>query len=222
MAAPASIRDFAVGLMGSSPYDGFDPAPYPLDVTGWGSTHPWFNDVITQFRPRSILEVGTWKGASAINMARVARRLVPDAQVLCVDTWLGSHQVLWSNPEFRRQLLLKNGFPQQYFQFLANVVHSGLKDAIFPMPMTSYAATGILKQAGMQFGVIYIDAHHDEDEVLGDVNRCWELLAPGGMMFGDDYLVTEPGVIAAVNRFVADRKLYLFTAQEKWGVQKPA
>lgn len=221
MASPASIRDLVVGLMGSSPYDGFDPAPWPLDVTGWGSTHPWFNDILAQFKPRSILEVGTWKGASAINMARQARRHVADAQVLCVDTWLGSHKVLWSTPDYRRQLLLRNGFPQQYFQFLANVVHSGLKDAIFPLPMTSYAATGILRDAGMAFDVIYIDAHHDEEEVLGDVRRCWDLLRPGGMMFGDDYLTTEPGVIAAVNRFAADRKLYLHTAAEKWGIQKP-
>jgi hypothetical protein len=41
------------------------------------------------------------------------------------------------------------------------------------------------------------------------------------MMFGDDYLTSEPGVVAAVNRFAADRKLYLHTAAEKWGIQKP-
>jgi hypothetical protein len=38
--------------------------------------------------------------------------------------------------------------------------------------MTSYAATGILRDAGMTFDVTYIDAHHDEEEVLGDMKRC--------------------------------------------------
>jgi hypothetical protein len=128
-------------------------------------------------------------------MAQLARRFNPQAEVLCVDTWLGSHRVLWSTPEYRRQLDLKNGYPQQYYQFLANVVLSNMRDVIFPMPMTSYAATDILLASTLRFELIYIDAHHDEDEVYGDVKRCWKLLRPGGTMFGDDYLVTEPGVV---------------------------
>jgi hypothetical protein len=217
----SSVKDFVVALMGANPYDGFDAAARELDVTGWQSTHPWFEQIITQLRPRTILEVGTWKGASAIHMARIARRYNPQAEVLCVDTWLGSHRILWRTPEYRRQLELKNGFPQQYFQFLANVVLSGMQDAIFPMPMTSYAATDILSESDVRFEVIYIDAHHDEDEVYGDMRRCWNLLRPGGMMFGDDYLVNEPGVVKAVNRFAADTGLYLNTQLEKWAIAKP-
>ena len=140
MGLPADIKSFIVGLMGSNPYDGFDAAAYQLDVTGWGAHHPWFEQIIAQVKPRLILEVGTWKGASAIHMAKTARRFNPGAQVLCVDTWLGSHKILWTRPDYRSQLLLKNGFPQQYFQFLANVVHTKMQDSIFPLPMTSYAA----------------------------------------------------------------------------------
>lgn len=217
----SDIKSFVVNLMGSNPYEGFDPSPYKLDVTGWQSYHPWFEGTIAQVRPKLILEVGTWKGASAIHMARAARKLVPDAQVLCIDTWLGSHRILWSDPTYRQQLMLKNGFPQQYFQFLANVVLSQLQEAIFPMPMTSYAATDILRASGLKFDLIYIDAHHDEDEVLSDMKRCYELLRTGGIMLGDDYMNSEPGVIKAVNRFVAENALYLNTAQEKWAFSKP-
>jgi hypothetical protein len=218
----AAVKDFVLSLMGTNPYEGFDTAGRQLDVTGWQFRHPWFESIITQVKPRAILEVGTWKGASALLMAGVARRMNPQAEVLCVDTWLGSHRVLWSNPEFRRQLLLKNGFPQQYYQFMANVVLSGMQDAIFPMPMTSYAATDILSGSPLRFEVIYIDAHHDEDEVHGDMRRCWPLLRPGGTMFGDDYLPNEPGVVKAVNRFAAEQGLYLHTQAEKWALQKPA
>jgi len=217
----ASVKDFIVGLMGTNPYDGFDASTRQLDVTGWQFRHPWFESIIAQVKPAAILEVGTWKGASAIHMAHVARRVNPQAQVVCVDTWLGSHRVLWSNPDYRRQRDLRNGFPQQYYQFLANVVLSGMQEVIFPLPMTSYAATDILLASDLRFEVIYIDAHHDEDEVFGDMRRCWKLLKPGGMMFGDDYLVTEPGVVKAVNRFAADSGLYLHTQQEKWALQKP-
>ena len=216
-----NVKDFITGLMGSNPYDGFDASAYPLDITGWGSQHSWFEGIIAQIKPRSILEVGTWKGASAIHMARLARRYHPDAQVLCIDTWLGSHRVLWGNPEYRKQLLIKNGFPMQYFQFLANVVHSQQQDAIFPLPMTSYSATNIIASTDLRFDLVYIDAHHDEEEVYSDMKRCWDLLKPGAMMFGDDYLMNDRGVIAAVNRFAYEQKLYLSTAQEKWALQKP-
>jgi hypothetical protein len=221
MDANTDIKALVVGLMGSNPYDGFDAAKYPRDVTGWQSRHPWFEQIIAQVKPRRILEIGTWKGASAIHMAQLAKQHTPQAQVLCVDTWLGSHRVLWTTPEYRKQLDLKHGFPQQYFQFLANVVHSGLQEHIFPLPMTSYCATDILAQSGWEFDVIYIDAHHDEDEVFSDMRRCYGLLRAGGLMFGDDYTPAETGVVKAVNRFVADHGLYLSTQAEKWAFQKP-
>lgn len=220
MSRVTDIRSFVIELMGSNPYDGFDTSGYSLDVTGWQSQHPYFEAIIAQTKPHLILEVGTWKGASAINMANLAKRLDPTAQILCVDTWLGSHRDLWLNHEIRKQLNIKHGLPQQYFQFLANVVLSKLQDTIFPLPMTSYAATNIIAHFGLKFDVIYIDAHHDEEEVMSDIKRCFDLLRDGGTMFGDDYSVGERGVIRAVNRFAADHGLYLSIAREKWAIQK--
>lgn len=215
------IKKFVIGLMGSNPYEGFDASKYESAISGWHSHHPWFEEIIGRLKPQRILEVGTWLGASALHMAELARQANPQAQVLCVDTWLGSHRDLWMNPEYRKELNLKHGFPQQYFQFLANVVHSGLQEHIFPLPMTSYCATDILEKAGMDFDLIYIDAHHDEEEVIADIRRCYDLLRVGGTMFGDDYAPTAPGVVKAVNRFVADHRLHFTTSQEKWSIQKP-
>lgn len=208
-------------MMGADPYEGFDATQYSLQLSGWHSSHPYFESILRQAKPRLILEVGTWLGASAIHMARIARQLDPLAQVLCIDTWLGSHEVLWFHPEYREQLRLRHGYPQQYYQFLANVVLSGMQDAIYGLPMTSYAATRIIAKCSMRFDVIYIDAHHDEDEVLGDVRRCYEILRPGGFIFGDDYGNHERGVIRAVNRFASEQGLYLNTSKEKWAFQKP-
>lgn len=215
-----SVKEFIVELMGTDPYDGFDVTSRKLELTGWQSHHPWFEGIISQLKPRTILEVGTWRGASAIHMAQLARKYVADAEVLCVDTWLGSHRVLWKNAEYRRQLELRNGFPQQYYQFLANVVLTGQRDAIFPLPMTSYSATNIISQSDLRFDLVYIDAHHDEDEVYSDMKRCWQLLKAHGVMFGDDYTNAETGVLKAVNRFAAETGLYLSTMQEKWSLQK--
>src|SRR5690349_3453691 len=102
MDAITDIRSLVIGVMGANPYDGFDASRYQRDITGWQSTHPWFAQIIGQVKPERILEVGTWKGASAIHMAQLAKQVNPRAQVLCVDTWLGSHRVLWTTPEYRR------------------------------------------------------------------------------------------------------------------------
>jgi SAM-dependent methyltransferase len=216
-----SIRACVIDLMGSDPYDGFSTDGFSLDLTGWHLESPLFEELITTLTPRRILEVGSWKGASAIKMAQLARGHDPTAEVLCVDTWLGSHRTLWEQPQFVEQLAMKHGFPQQYFQFLANVAISGLQTAIFPLPMTSYSAADVLTRRGLNFDLIYIDAHHDEEEVGGDIRRWYKLLRPGGIMFGDDYSIGEVGVIRAVNRFAADQGLYLRTVKEKWAVEKP-
>jgi hypothetical protein len=51
-----------------NPYTDFDYTAYPEDVQGWGSTHPIFHILIDAIRPATIVELGSWKGASAIHM----------------------------------------------------------------------------------------------------------------------------------------------------------
>src|SRR5215213_3486849 len=59
----------------TNPYDGFDFSAVPFDAHGWGGQSPAFRELITQETPRLIVEVGTWKGASALEMARVIGEL---------------------------------------------------------------------------------------------------------------------------------------------------
>jgi cephalosporin hydroxylase len=73
-----------------SPYEGHDVAAHPGDMQGWSSSGPLCREVISAVRPEVIVEVGTWKGASAIHMAQTARDLGLSTQIICVDTWLGS------------------------------------------------------------------------------------------------------------------------------------
>ena len=57
-------------------------------------------------------------------MAQICRELGLEAEIVCVDTWLGNWQH-WSRTEgvgSRVDLRLVNGYPNLYFQFLSNVV----------------------------------------------------------------------------------------------------
>lgn len=187
-----------------SPYKGFDPSPYPPDLQGWGSEDPIFHQAIAAIRPKLIVEVGTWKGASAINMARITREIGLDTQIICVDTWLGSPEhFLAQQPGWRESLLMRNGFPHLYYTFLGNVMREGFTDRIVPLPTTSENAAVILKAKGIQPDLVYIDAAHEEEPAYRDFKLYWDLLAPEGVLIGDDYQSWE-GVTRAADRFAVE------------------
>lgn len=165
--------------------DGFNSLAWPLDLSGWGSDAPIFGQLIDELRPRLIVEVGSWKGASAIHMARQCDALDLDTRIVCVDTWLGAYEFLGSDGE--RDLKPIYGYPQIYYQFLANVVQTGQQQRIIPFPQTSLIAARYLAQHQVKADLIYIDGSHDEVDVAMDIRSYWPLLRRGGVLFGDDY-----------------------------------
>ncbi len=184
-----------------SPYNGHDLAAHPEDPQGWGSTDQVFEAAIAAARPNIIVEVGTWKGASAIHMARIVQQLELPTQIICVDTWLGSPEhFMGVDPAWRSSLRLRNGYPQLYFTFLSNVIGQGLTDRIIPLPATSENAAEILAARGIRPDLVYIDATHSYDPVLRDLRLFWRLLSDNGILLGDDYILW-PEVTRAANDF---------------------
>lgn len=194
--------------IGQNIYEGLELLPQ--DLQGWNSNNPVFVDLILKALPKTIIEVGTWKGGSAIHMGNICKSYRVDtepAKIYCIDTWLGAAE-FWTGELARtpeRNLLLKNGYPQIYYQFLSNVVHNGLQDYITPIPVPSSIGIKILKAQGVKADLIYIDGSHEYDDVYADLNTYSELLNPGGVMFGDDYY-SFADVGRAVNDFVATQK----------------
>jgi len=177
-------------LHATNPYTGFNVKKYPQNVDGWGSDAPIFDELVERVRPSLIIEIGSWKGASAIHMADASKKIGLDTAIVCVDTWLGSLE-MWtdqSDPSRYGSLGLKHGYPQLYYQFLANVVRAGHQDCIIPFPTTSLIGARWFGKRSIQADLIYIDASHDYDDVLADMRAYWPLVRPGGVLFGDDRL----------------------------------
>ncbi|SMF42512.1 Methyltransferase domain-containing protein [Azospirillum oryzae] len=207
-----------------SPYEGFDVNAYTFsDRT---ESHPIFRHVISQIKPSLLIEVGTWKGASAVHMAGLCKEYgVDNAEIVCVDTWLGSSE-MWADKTPNgywgfHSLGLKNGYPTIYYQFLANVVLKGVSDIITPFPISSSGAAVFLKALGIKADVIYIDGGHSYQEAKADIEAYWPLLRVGGVMIGDDYHEDAPGVIRAVTEFgeLIDRNPVIH--HRKWLMVKP-
>lgn len=203
---PVRMRLFEV-----DPYLGFQDI-LPSDLQGWGSYEPVFEELIGEVKPKLIVEVGTWKGASAIHMAKLCRKHNIDTEIVCVDTWLGNwqHWSRESGPGSRTDLRLKNGFPQLYYQFLSNVISHDVSQIITPLPLTGVAGAKLFEHHNIYADLIYIDGDHEYQSVSMDLQLWLTRLAPGGVLLGDDF--EWPGVqraakeIASTGRWTLESK----------------
>ena len=178
----------------------------PLDLQGWRSGHPYLAEAVDQVRPAVVVEVGTWKGASALHMARtMAERAIPGT-VIAVDTWLGAVDH-WADEGLFAELATEHGFPSLYRTFLANVLREGLAERVVPLPLDSVNAAALMRLRGVTADVIHLDAGHEEASVAADLRAWWPLLRPGGLFIADDYDRLGgrfPGVTRAVDQFCAE------------------
>ena len=208
------VRDL---IHATDPYQGLTLGDYSPDLHGWGSEHPIFGALLADLRPRRILEVGTWKGASALHMADLAVRLgLTDCEICCVDTWLGALE-FWTDhgdPLRYGSLNLVNGYPSVYYTFLKNVAAHHATQAVTPFPVTSAIAARFFAHHKIAFDLIYIDASHDTPDVLADLQAFWPLLSPEGILFGDDY--NWPSAASAVDDFAGRQALRAESYDEKW------
>ena len=215
------VADIRGLLHSTDPYAGFDASQHPLDTHGWGSDSPAFRELLTELKPRFVVEVGTWKGGSALQMADIIAELGLPTEILCIDTWLGALE-FWTDhddPERYKSLALRHGYPTVYYQFLANVVHRGHQARIIPFPQTSTTGALWLRWFDLRAELIYIDGSHEEEDVYADLIAYWEVLAPGGTIFGDDYVWDS--VRLAVERFSRELRLKIEFIADKWVLRKP-
>jgi hypothetical protein len=198
------------------PFEEFQPLPN-TNLWGWNGDRAIFPLLIQQLKPSLIIEVGSWMGLSAANMATTCQKLGLDTAVICVDTWLGSKEH-WRDPNLVQHLELENGYPTFYKRFLTNMVNAGVSGTVLPVPMPSQIGASYLKDFNLQAELIYVDGSHDEKDVYDDLMAYWELLAPGGVVFGDDW--PWETVSNAVKAFCAEKGCPYTVHEINWLIRK--
>lgn len=204
--------------MNNSVYNGLELLPQ--DLSGWNGNSGLFSQLVAEIKPKVIVEVGTWKGQSAVTMGRAVKNLNLSTQIYCIDTWLGSLEFITNmSNTLERDLQRKNGYPQVYYQFISNVVHNNLQDIIIPVPTTSSIGAKYLAYNKIVPDLIYVDASHEEDDVYADVQNYYGLLS-NGVIFGDDF-VGWPGVNKAVKQFCNEKNIsYEVKENNFWLIRK--
>ncbi len=149
-------------------------------------------------RPVFWLEVGSMLGGSAIKVALAVKEGKFSTSIVCMDPWTGDVN-MWAWEEAAVQkghwrfLRLQKGIPTIYDRFRANVVESGQADVIIPIVTSSLVGMKLLSRLKFEQRissmphVIYLDSAHEQHETLTEITLAWRLLAPGGVLWGDDW-----------------------------------
>ncbi|GFP88176.1 hypothetical protein PHJA_000961300 [Phtheirospermum japonicum] len=140
---PGRVRQTVINHVfnGSAPWDKFPP-PHATPLLhkqwakGWGSHTAVFEHLIRQVRPRTIIEIGTFLGASATHMAGLTRELGLDTQILCIDDFRG-----WPGYyDDEKSLKMVNGDSMLLYQFMQNVVQANATGSILFLPFSAGTA----------------------------------------------------------------------------------
>ena len=177
-------------------YKNFTPLYEGVKTENWCGKNPVFEQMVSWIKPKTIIEVGTWKGNSTIQIANATKKHNLDSTIFCVDTWLGGIDI---EDKFTKK---RFGYPTVYFDFLTNVINSDCQDIIIPVPNTSKCCYQMFKKNKIKAQLIFIDASHQEEDVYDDLCNYGELLEEGGKLFGHDWQWV--GVNNAVTRYAKE------------------
>ena len=148
------------------------------------------DELIAKHKIRTVLEIGTCYGASAIFFAKRVERVV------CIDTW-------GDIPE--------HGLINTYGAFVDNLRASGVLGTpgrVQWVVGNSHKPSTFARVYGL-YDLVYIDAGHTYEDVKQDI----EMYGPHAtkILCGDDYdpeLPSVAGVIRAVDELVPDRQTH--------------
>lgn len=169
-----------------------------------------FVEVVECARPAKILEIGSWRGASAISLIGLAQKYSREPELYCVDTFLGSiEHWLETDPdsEWNVSTLELSGYePRLYEAFRENIATAGISEFVKVVRAPSNIALRVLKRDCLRFGLIYIDGDHSFQAVLADLKGSFDLAdwAEGAVVLGDDW--SWPSVSAAAAFFSIMRR----------------
>jgi len=182
------------------------------DVQGWTTKDilQIYDEQLTGFggNPAIVVEVGTWKGRSAIYMASEIKRRLKNVQFYCVDTWEGNPD----EPDMQELIKDANAKGGLYNEFIRNINRTGVADYIIPLRMTSVEGAAQFKDKSINF--CYIDAGHSYENVLADLRAYYPKMAPGSSICGHD--IARDSVRRAVKDFCREIGKVHREYEESW------
>jgi len=148
---------------------------------------------------RTVIEVGAWKGRST----RVLADHCPGT-VYVVDNWCDASE----RQDLRNQELLDRGPTQIEADWHSNLRDHELEGRVVLVRGHSPAMAPIVYRQAGGVDLAFIDADHNFEGVVNDIEAYRSIVTPGGILAGHDYTTTvHPGVRKAVD-FIFGREAH--------------
>ena len=144
--------------------------------------------LLRHLQPRSVLEIGSQIGASAVAMALAFRDNGEEVDVTCIDPFYPSGD---------------NDGLSTLSEWYQNVYGSGFKEGIDLLVTTSAEIMPFLNK---EFDFVFVDGSHEYRDVKQDCRMALGLLSVGGYFMAHDYMTYE-GVRRALEETVAEFEL---------------
>ena len=189
------------------PFDAANASVHDVGYPHSGLRSSFVRSVLQSFKPLLWVEVGAFIGNSAVMTAAVAAHLcMRDLSVVSVDPFTGD-QMMWNLHRFAKVIngtlahrwgydflaLTADGRPTIRDRYMANVLVSGAAPWVLPITAPGLVGMRLLKMlhASKKLAalpqVLFLDSAHEADETRLELEQAFKLLAPGGLLFGDDW-----------------------------------
>lgn len=160
-------------------------------IPGWFTFPYLYSWMANNYKIGHFVEVGSYQGNSAAYMAVEIIKSGNQIKFDCIDIW---------NRDTMKGLHLKepHKYPEDlvYTLFLKNI--EPVKNYINPIRQDSSQAATLYPNKSLDF--VFIDANHDYDSVLQDIQTWLPKIRPGGHIAGHDY-ASDVRVKKAVDDF---------------------
>ena len=169
------------------------------NLEGWGAFEMFYQEVYNQSQDGyRFLEIGTWLGRSAANMAEIIKAGNKKIHFYVIDNFEGSN-----GEDTYKEFLGKHG-GSSYIPFLKNMIKCDTLESMIPIVGKSAIMADLFEDNFFNF--IFIDASHTYEDVKLDVEKWYPKVKSGGLISGHD-IWSEPvkrAVVDALASFGVD------------------
>lgn len=173
------------------------------DVSGYFDSDLVYKMAVKSAQDDAVfVEIGTWKGRSTSCMGQLIKESKKNIKFYAIDTFEGSEEG-WHQSEIND---LKNNGTTLFNEYENNLKLCNVYDIVNTIQSSSIEAASKFEDASIDF--IFIDASHDYENVLADIQAWYPKVKPGGLICGDDYAPCWSGVRKAVDEYFSDKILF--------------
>jgi hypothetical protein len=178
---------------------------YYENIEGWFTFSELYCKMVNKFPDGShFVEVGSWKGKSAVYMGVEIINSNKKIRFDCIDSW-----------EFLDDIYTKLSYLNKskltaFEEFLKNV--EPLYNVINYHKINSIEGSKLFEDESLDF--VYIDASHEYENVKNDLIYWYPKVKYGGVFAGHDYGSNWKGVKLAVDEFFKNIKFE--TPEASW------